>query len=212
MRYSIVLFKDKSKKKIIKKFVSFQKANLFFEKLIGESSSIKFEVRIENAKECKYDLALIDSNPKEFNQIYFTDEFGRNIKVKLEDNKQSIVKILQYRKEELIQDLQTGEKINFEKILNKYLRNQNLKMMYSLNNKIIIQDEEKVFLFSLKNPEESLRFLSVISDYFLKNKRSDCLFIKDNSKPQKKYLYDLLEKKGWKKSVLYRGSTTYRTR
>ena len=211
-RYSIVLFKNKVKKKIIKKFVGLDKANQFFEKMKSDSDRVVFETKIENTSIVKYDLALIDSTPIEFNQIYLLDEFGRNIKVKLENNKQSIIKIVEYRQEELIYDLQKNMKISLEKFLNTYLRNQNLKMVYTLNNKIVIQEDEKVNLFSLKNDVESERFLDTLSNYFSQNKRSDCLFIKDNSKPQKKYLYKLLEEKGWSKKILYRKFTTFRAR
>jgi hypothetical protein len=37
----------------------------------------------------------------------------------------------------------------------------------------------------------------------------DCILVKDTSKQQKKYLYDVLESKGIDKSSLYRRFTTY---
>lgn len=211
-RYSIVLFKNKVKKKIIKKFVSLENANKFFEKLKSDSNQVVFETKIENTCEVKYDLALVDSTPSEFNQIYLQDEYGRNIKVKLENNKQSIIKIIEFKQEEFIFDLQKKVKINFEKLMTNYLRNQNLKLVFTLNNKIIIQEDEEMNLFSLKNKLESERFLEVLSNYFLLNRRTDCLFIKDDSKPQKKYLYKLLEDKGWDKKILYRTFTTFQAR
>ena len=130
----------------------------------------------------------------------------------MENNKQSIIKIAEYKLEDYIFDLQKREKISFEKLLSVYLRNQNLKMVFPLNNKIAIQDDDKISLFSLKNNTESVRFLSVMSNYFFIHKRTDCLFINDDSKPQKKYLYKLLEDRGWDKKILYRNSTTFRAR
>jgi len=211
-RYSVVIFKNRKKKKIIKKFVSLKTASDFFEKIYNENSKTLFETKFENGKECKFDLVLIDNNPDEFTQIYHTDEFGRNYKVKLDDKKQTILKISDYLVEELVFDLQKKEKISLEKILTTYLRNQNLKMIFLLNNKIVIQDDDKFSLFSLKNSYESKRFIDCLSNYFFINRRTDCLFITDDSKPQKKYLYKLLEEKGWEKKVLYRGFTTFRAR
>lgn len=211
-RYFIVLFKNKVKKKIIKKFVTLEKAKKYYEYILGLSENVTFNTIIENTKEVKYEIALLDSAPTEFNQVYLTDSFGRSVKIKTEDKKYSILKIGEYKKEESLFDLKENKKITFDKLLTKYLRNQNLKMVYVLNNKIIIQDDDTVNLFSLKTENEAMRFIDCLSDYFLKNKRSDCLFIKDNSTPQKKYLYSLLENKGYDKKVLYRKSTTYQPR
>lgn len=211
-RYSVVIFKNKVKKKIIKKFVTLETATNFYEKIKKDSDNVIFETKYENTNEVKYDLALIDSSPKDFSQTYLMDEFGRNIKVKLEDKNQAIVKISDWREEELIYDLQKKEKISIIKLLSNYLRNQNLKMVFTLNNKIVIQDDDHFYLFSLKNVSESERLLSILSHHCFKNKRSDCMFINDNSTPQKKFLYKLLEEKGWDKKVLYRNSTTFRAR
>lgn len=211
-RYSIVLFKNKVKKRIIKKFVGLENALMFFEKIKSESDNVIFETKIENTVDVKYDLALLDSTPNEFNQIYLLDEFGRNVKVKLENNKQSIIKIVEYKEEELIYDLQKKIKIDVLKLISTYLKNQNLKIVFCLNNKIVIQEDDELNLFSLKSISESIRLIDTLSNYFFKNKRSDCLFIKDDSVPQKKSLYKLLESKGWNKKVLYRNSTTFRAR
>ena len=59
---------------------------------------------------------------------------------------------------------------------------------------------------------ESSRFIDCLSSHFFKIKRGDCLFIKDYSSPQRKYLYSLLESNGFDKKVLYRKFTTYPSR
>ena len=43
MNYQIVLFKNKTKKKIINKFKTHKRANNFFESLINESESVIFD-------------------------------------------------------------------------------------------------------------------------------------------------------------------------
>ena len=82
-------------------------------------------------------------------------------------------------------------------------------MVSSLHNKIIVQNEDKINLFSLKSPSESNRFLDSISSYFFKIKRGDCIFVKDSSSAQKKYLIDLLSNAGYDKKMLYRKFTTF---
>jgi hypothetical protein len=82
-------------------------------------------------------------------------------------------------------------------------------MVSILNNKLIVQEEENFKLFSLKNESDCERFVEVIANEFLMLGRSDCLFIKDTSSAQRKYLFNLLEKNGFDKKILYRKSTTH---
>jgi hypothetical protein len=208
--YLVVLFKNKKRKRIINKFVTLSRAKSFYENLIEKSNEVIFEVLVENAKECKFEVGLIDTKPNQSAPIYMTDEYGRNVKVKLEDNTgMSIIKMSPYRQEELIYDVESSSKITANDLIKKHLKGDGLKMVSVLNNKIVIQKDEIIKLFSLKNEQESSRFVDCLSSYFFKIKRGDCLFIKDYSSPQRKYLYSLLESNGFDKKVLYRKFTTY---
>ena len=92
--------------------------------------------------------------------------------------------------------------------MKKYMKGDGMKMISVLNNKIVIQQEEKFYLFTLKSEKESSRFVDCLSLYFFKTKRGDCLFIKDYSSAQRKYLYGILEANGFDKKVLYRKFTS----
>lgn len=210
--YLIVLFKNKKRKRIIKKFVTLSRAKLFFNKLISESDEVIFDVLIENTKDCKFELSLIEMVTNQSAPVYITDEYGRNIKVKIEDDGMSILQIKPYREEELIFDVQKKKKITTKDLIKTYLKTEGLKMISVLNNKIVVQKDEDIKLFSLKNEKESSRFIDCLSSYFFRIKRGDCLFIKDYSSPQRKYLYSLLESNGFDKKVLYRKFTTYPSR
>jgi len=59
--YLVVLFKNKKRKRIIKKFVTLSRAKEFFNKLMSESDEVIFDVIIENAKECKLELGLLSN-------------------------------------------------------------------------------------------------------------------------------------------------------
>ena len=208
--YLVVLFKNKKRKRIIKKFVTLSRAKSFYENLVEKSNEVIFEVLVENAKECKFELGLIDTKTNQSAPIYTTDEYGRSVKVKFEDNTgMSIIKMSPYRQEELIYDVETNRKITSNDLIKKYLKGDGLKMVSVLNTKIVVQKDEMIKLFSLKNEQESSRFVDCLSSYFFKIKRGDCLFIKDYSSPQRKYLYSLLESNGFDKKVLYRKFTTY---
>lgn len=208
--FFVVLFKNKERKKIIKKFVTFNKANSFYNKLLENSSEIIFDKKYENGKECEYELGLVQiGTSKEQTPVYITDDMGRNIKVKLEDDEYSLIKISRYKQEELIFDINKNEKLSVKMFIKKYLKSDTLKVVSLLNNKIIVQKDEDIKLFSLKNEDDSMRFVESLSNYFLKNKRSDCLFIKDDSTPQRKYLLNLLSNSGYDKKILYRKFTTF---
>jgi hypothetical protein len=207
--YIVVLFKNKHKKKILKRFITEERAYGFFSKMIKKSEDIIFGVNYENGKKVEYEIAVIQKSSKSNIPTYLTDNLGRNIRIKLEDNDMIISQIKPYKKEEKIFDLKTNRKITVPEFIKKYLKTDTLKVISVLNNKIIVQKDDDINLFSLKNEDESLRFLTCLSNHFFKTKRSDCLFVNDTSTPQKKYLLNLLENNGFDKKILYRKHTTH---
>ena len=100
-------------------------------------------------------------------------------------------------------------KITLDEILNYLKGVDTLKVVYCLNNKVVIQKDEEFRLFSLKTEEESIRFIESLAERFYALKRKDCMFVTDTSTPQKKYLINLLSEKGFDKKMLYRKYTTY---
>ena len=206
--YIVVLFKNKRKKKIIKKFITFFRAKEFYDKLIKESNDVLFEVKVENGKECNYEIGIVEMSGKQLVPVYMTDEFGRNIKIKLDNEGMTLFKIQPFKKEETIYDISDNKKITMSQMIKKYFKGNGLKMLSVLNNKIVLQEDEKINLFTLKSESEASRFIDSMSTYFFKNKRGDCLFVKDYSSTQRKYLYSLLESNGFDKKILYRKFTT----
>jgi hypothetical protein len=137
---------------------------------------------------------------------------GRQIKVDLDDDEYNIIYINEYKIQERIYDVTNKKKINFNEFVTKYLSNKNIKMISKLNNKVVIQDDNKINLFSFKNVFESKRFLEVLNNYLMSNNRVDVIVIFDSSKPQKKYLYNILSEMGIDKKLLYRTTTTFKPR
>ena len=114
-----------------------------------------------------------------------------------------------YKEPELIQDYQTKNKININTFINKYLSKDGIKLVSKLNNKIIVQNEEVINLFTLKNESDAHRLIENLTERFVRLKRGDCMFVLDISSPQRKYLYTLLKEKGFNLDYLYRKETTY---
>lgn len=208
VNYLVVLFKNKKRKKIINKFVTFSRAKQYYDKLLKESNDVIFNVEIENGMDTRYELGLIELSDNQLIPVYMTDEYGRSSKVKLEGDGMTLFNIGYYKKEEKIYDLTKNKKITTQQLIKSYLKGDGLKMISSLNNKIIVQEDEKINLFTLKSEFESLRFIDSLSSYFFKIKRGDCLFVKDHSSAQRKYLFSMLESYGIDKKILYRKFTS----
>lgn len=208
-QYNIILFKNKHKKRVIKKFITEKRVKDFFTNLIKKSEEVIFDVKFENGKEVNYELGIVEKYTGSHSQTYLTDNLGRNIKVKLDNNNMVLSQIKPYRKEEKIYDIALGKKISLNEFIRKYLKTDTLKVISILNNKVIIQKDESINVFSLKSEEESVRFVECLSSHFFKNKRTDCLFVKDISTPQRKYLIELLKNNGFDEKLLYRKYTTH---
>jgi hypothetical protein len=207
MNYLVVLFKNKQRKKILKKFKTKQKANEYFNSLID--TNIIFDKRVENGLSCSFELGLLEKDSKEFDLYFVKDSLGRQVKVDIDDPDYKLIQVLDYKVEEFIYDINNKTKIDFTKFVKKYLPKTGIKLVSKLNHKIVIQNDDDINLFSLKSELDCERFLNTLNDFLFSQKRSDCIIVPDSSKQQKKYLYSLLETKGFSKSVLYKKSTTF---
>ena len=206
------MFKNKKRKKIIKSFVRKNIAELYFKKLCDESDKVKFNVEVENSLDVMYEVGLLCKNIDTQFQLFSQDDIGRNVRVTLEDSDLQIIKIHKYRIPEKLQDWSTNKRITYDEFFKKHFTDKELKNVFTVNNKIIVQKDEKTSVYSLKNVEESKRLLMLLQDEFVSLKRADAIFVKDMDTIQRKYLYDHLEKLGIDKKRLYRQSTTFSER
>jgi hypothetical protein len=207
MKYLIVLFKNKERKKIINKFKTYERAKNFFDKKINED--VIFDKRVENGRDCYFELGLLEKNSENFDSVFVKDDMGRQIKVELDDSDYKIIKISTYKVEDLIFDVSKNKRISFNNFYRTYLPRNGVKLVSKINNKIIVQEDDNINLFSLKCDKESDRFFTILNEQLMLRGRTDCILVPDSSKAQKKYLYELLESKGISKSILYRRSTTF---
>ena len=83
--YIIVLFKNKSKKKLIKSYITEKTATVKYKELLKENENILFDKKYENATEVTYELGLLTNNQKTQKSLFITDDLGRNIPVNLEN-------------------------------------------------------------------------------------------------------------------------------
>ena len=209
--YLIVLFKNKKRKKIIKRYSTKKNATDSFNRLIKENN-VLFDKVIENATPVNYEIGLLSKDSSFQKSLFITDDMGRNNPVNLEDPEYVFLDIKSYRLEETIFDWQTKLKITLEQLIKKYCKSKDLKNIFTLHNKLCIQINEDVSIFSLKNKEESDRLLDALQNAFLELNRADAIFVRDVSNAQRKWLYQILEDKGFDKKRLYRLKTTFSKR
>ena len=212
MNYLVVVFKNKERKKIINKFKTKERANLFFDKLIEENQSVIFETKVENAKPCDYELSILEKKDNNFDKMFVRDEMGRQVLVDLDDPDYKILKVVKYKIPEKIYDVDKKTKITMDVFIKNYLPKNSIKLISRLNNKVVLQNDDDVKLLSLKDENESKRFLDNLNEFLISQERIDCIIVSESSKAQKKYLYDILSEKGISKQSLYRKSTTFKTR
>jgi hypothetical protein len=204
--FSVIIFKNNKKRKILKSFVTEQKAIQFYEKKVKESSKILFEKQFENGSKCNYKI-ILTSKTCEVEQLYYMDEIGRNVSInpKISDNLY-IKKIDMFNIEEKLYDVQDNKKITFHKFVKKYLDKDKTIMLSKLNNKVVVQEDDNYSLFSLKTEDDCERFLRIVES---KVEKKNFIIVRDFTSPQRKYLYDLLVEKGYDIDFLYRTSTTH---
>ena len=73
--FQIVIFKNKVKKKVVKKFITRKRGDEFFDKLIKESNDVIFEKQYENGFYSDYELTFIEKVSPGFTPIYLKDEY-----------------------------------------------------------------------------------------------------------------------------------------
>jgi hypothetical protein len=207
--FQIVLFKNKVKKKIINKFKTYKKTNNTFKTLIEESNNVIFPVKYENGNPSNYELAILEKKSNKKEKVFIKDEFGRQIKVDLDDDEFTISKIVSFNVEEEFLDYQTKKKIDSKNFIKKYLSSAGIKMISKLNNKIVVQIDESYNLFTFKNTSDSDRFLDDLGNHLRKTNKNDCILVKDYSTIHRKYLYDILVNQGFPRHYLQRHSTTH---
>ena len=94
MNYFVVLFKNKKKKKIIKKFITYKKSKSFYDSEMNKSNLVIFDTLVENGRPCNYELGLVSTNSSIDHPLYTKDDLGRNIRVFMENENMHLIEVL----------------------------------------------------------------------------------------------------------------------
>ena len=108
-KYLVVLFKNKVRKKIIKKFSNYKNALDFFESQVKKSEEVIFERMFENTRDTSFQIGLIEIGENNHEPFYFNDEYGRNVKIVFEDDGFNLIKLKPHKVDEKIFDIQQNK-------------------------------------------------------------------------------------------------------
>lgn len=203
-RYIIVLFFNK---KVIKVYHNTMKKRDILEKwyeLKSEKKPAFTRLEDNRGRPRIYELALIFPADKRSKPTYTKDELGRNVEVKIESSKHRIKEIIPYWLEETIYDYETKKQIRYHEFFEKIKLVTDISQLFTLNNKIILQTDDKFTMFGNKNINDCNRLFNILENDLLNNNCGNFIFIKDVSTVQRMHLYKILEEKGFSKKILYR--------
>jgi len=204
-KYQIIIFKNRKRYKVL--FSSNLKYNIQkkYNKYIRENN-ITFSKKFSSREPIHFEICMICNHGCKSKKIYKRDDLGRLDLIELEGDSQ-IIEINDYEIEEKLHDHQLNKRISFDEFIERYTFKKDIYQMYTINNKIVVQKDSNYNLFSLKNIEDAKRFISIIRDYFSKNKMINCLISLDLSTPQRKLIYTDLEKIGYDREFLQKHYT-----
>ncbi len=122
-------------------------------------------VKTQNRKrnnEVVYELALIFPNNRWATKTFVKDSLGRLVEAKYEDDKFRIKEIIPYWKEELIYDFQKKERIRYHELLEQIISINEIGQIFTLNNKLFVQNDDNILLFGNKNIRDAKRLFELV--------------------------------------------------
>jgi predicted nucleic acid-binding protein len=154
--------------------------------------------------EMNFELALIYPMNRWATKSYTRDKLGRNIELKIDDEKQRIKYIIPYWEEELIYDFDAKNRIRYHQMMRHIMSIQEIAQIFTLNNKIFVQVENDIKMYGNKNLDDTTRLFEIMKNELLRKNKTNFIFVKDITTHQRILLYNLLESKGYKRSELFR--------
>ena len=199
-KYKIILFKNGKRVKCFFSSNSYKSILKKYTNIINKKKP-KFVIEYLSRKKVRFEIGVVTTESVD-DIIFVKDEIGRTKEITMGNNVYNIIKLLPYWKEEFIYDHAKKSKISYMDFLSTYLNSKDFKQVFTLNNKLIVQNEDYFNLFSLKTVSDALRLIDIVEFEIMDAGRMDCLFVRDTNTVQRKQLYDMLERKGYDRTFL----------
>jgi hypothetical protein len=206
-KYFIYLFCNKKKKKTIHKSAKRSTILEIWHELKTQKKP-RYVKTLSGRKRTEQNYELVLTFPKTrwvTTKTYIKDELGRNLEAKIDDNsKQRIKEIIPYWEEEHIYDFENKKRIRYHEFLEILEPVDEICQLFKLNNKLILQIEDRFRMFGNKNLSDAERLFELIKEDLIIKKKGNFIFVRDITTHQRKLLYQMLELKGYKRNELFR--------
>lgn len=204
-RYFIILFKNRKKYKLMHKSAKKTTIMRIWDELKTTKKPLYTQTNAGRSRnETIFELGLIFPKTRWNNKVYVKDSLGRQLEVKLNNDKQRLKTIIPFWKEELIYDSDKKERIRYDEMMDYILSIKDIAQIFTLNNKLIIQVENNIKIYRNKNLSDCDRLFDIVKSDLLRRKMNNFIFVKDISTHQRILLYDILEEKGYKRADLFK--------
>ena len=142
-KYHIILFNNKRKKKILFSSNLRKTINQKYKELKKKTNPI-FPLKILNREKCNFEVALVQRRSgKEVGKLR-KDDVGRWTRSVIKNQDYQLSEVCDYQVEGTLYDHQTKSRINVEELLLVYLPKVEMSQLFSLNNKIVIQNDDDI--------------------------------------------------------------------
>lgn len=204
-RYFIVLFCNKKRVRTLYKCMTKNTVYNYWHEFKTQKKPPFVKLQGGKRKrKLNYELGLIFPNNKWAKPTYIRDELGRLVELEMSDKRYRIKEIIPYWNEELIYDFESKKRIHYNEMMDIILKVEDIAQIFKLNNKLFLQVEDNIRLFSNKNISDADRLFEIVKEDLNKKKRGNFIFVKDISTTQRSHLYEMLEAKGYKREELIR--------
>lgn len=206
-KYQIILFCNKKRKKLFYQTINITAIrDLWYELKTEKKPRYVKEYGGKRNQKLDFELGLIypDNRWAKNKTVTKRDEFGRLHDVGVDIKGYRLKEMIPYWQEEKIYDHDNGKHIRYHELLEIFNDVTEISQIFTLNTKLFLQIEENIRMFGNKNLNDSDRLFDILREDLLKNKKGNFIFVKDMTTQQRKTLYNLLEKKGYKRTDLFR--------
>lgn len=207
-KYKIILFCNKKRKKLFYQTISLPSIrDMWYELRTEKKPRYTKEYGGKRNQKLNYELALIypDNRWAKKKTVVKRDEYGRVYEAGVDTKGYRLKEIIPYWQEEKIYDHDNKKHIRYHEFLEIFNDVDEIAQIFTLNTKIFLQIEDNIRMYGNKNLNDSDRLFDLLREDLLKHqKKGNFIFVKDITTNQRKTLYNLLEKKGYKRSDLFR--------
>jgi hypothetical protein len=206
-KYQIILFCNKERKKLFYKTINITAIrDLWYELKTEKKPRFLKEYGGKRNQKLEFELGLIypDNRWAKTKTVTKRDDFGRLIDVGVDMKGYRLKEMIPYWVEEKVYDHDNKKHIRYHELLEIFEEVSEIAQVFTLNTKLFLQIEDKVRMFGNKNLSDSDRLFDLLREDLLNSKKGNFIFVKDITTQQRKTLYNLLEKKGYKRTELFR--------